>query len=125
MVLKEQLKNIRITKAESVVHYLGRVKQVRDDLTAIGEVVAPTKLVRLALARLPKSLEVFGDTVTSKENLPNWDKFWDDCVQHEIQKTCSGGVKIADEEDVALTTRGKNKGKAKKGASSDGAKEKE
>lgn len=43
-------------------------------------------------------------------------------MQHEIWKTSSGGVKIANEEDVALTARGKNKGKAKKGASSDGAK---
>ena len=108
MVLKEQLKNIRMTKAESVVHYLGRVKQVRDDLTAIGEVVAPTELVRIAVAGLSKSWEVFGDAVSSRENLPRWDRFWDDCVQHEIQKTSSGGVKIVDEEDVALTTRGKN-----------------
>lgn len=46
-------------------------------------------------------------------------------MQHEIQKTGSGVVKITDEEDVALITRGKNKGKAKKGASLDGAKGKE
>eukprot|EP00253_Pinus_taeda_P032436 PITA_32436 len=71
MVLKEQLKNIRMTKVESVVYYLGRVKQ------------------------------------------------------HEIRKTGSGGVKIANEEDVALIARGKNKGTVKKGASSDGAKGKE
>lgn len=38
-------------------------------------------------------------------------------MQHEIQKTGSGGVKIPDEEDVALTTRGKNKGRTKKLAS--------
>ena len=46
-------------------------------------------------------------------------------MQHEIQKTGNGGVKIADEEDVALIAKGKNEGKAKKGASSDGAKGKE
>ena len=46
-------------------------------------------------------------------------------MQHEIRKTGSGGVKIVDEEDVALIAREKNKGKAKKGASSDGAKGKE
>eukprot|EP00253_Pinus_taeda_P032243 PITA_32243 len=125
MVLKEQLKNIRMTKAKSVGHYLGRVKQVRDDLTTIGETVAPTELVRIAIAGLPKSWEVFGDVVTSRENLPNWDRFWDDYVWHEIQKTGSGGLKIVDEEYVALTARGKNKGKAMKGSSSDGAKGKE
>ena len=125
MVLKEQLKNIKMTKAESVVHYLGRVKQGGDDFTAIGEAAAPIELVRIAVAGLPKSWEVFGDAVTSRENLPNWDKFWDDCVQHEIRKIDSGGVKIADQEDVALTSRGKNKRKAKKGASSYGAKGKE
>eukprot|EP00253_Pinus_taeda_P001527 PITA_01527 len=125
MVLKEQLKNILMTKVESVVHYLGRVKQGRDNLTAIGETVASTELVRIAVARLPKSWEVFGNVVTSRENLPNWDRLWDDCVQREIRKTSSGGVKIADEEDVALRAKGKNKGKAKKRASLDGAKGKE
>ena len=94
-------------------------------MTAIGEAVAPTELVKIVVAGLLKSWEVFGDVVTSRENLPNWDRFWDDCVHHEIQKTGGGGVKIADEEDVALTARGENKGKAKKGASSDGAKGKE
>ena len=78
MVLKKQLKNIRMTKAESVVHYLGKVKQVRDNLTAIGEVVGPTELVKIVIVGLPKSWEVFGDIVTSIENLPNWDRFWDD-----------------------------------------------
>ena len=43
-------------------------------------------------------------------------------MHHEIWKTGSGGVKIEYEEDVALLARGKNKGKAKKGPSSYGAK---
>ena len=46
-------------------------------------------------------------------------------MQHEICNTGSGWVKIANEEDVALTSRGENKGKAKKGASSYGAKRNE
>lgn len=114
-----------MTKAEIVVHYLGRVKQVHNDLTAIGEAVAPTELVRIVVARLPTPWEVFGDVVTSRKNLRNWNRLWDDCVKHEIQKNDSGGVKIKDEEDVALTARGENKGKAKKGSSSDGAMGKE
>ena len=85
-----------MTKAESVVHYLGRVKHVSDDFTVIGEAIAPIELVRIAVAGLPKSWEVFGDAVTSRENLSNWDRFWDDCVQHEIRKIGSSGVKIAD-----------------------------
>ena len=46
-------------------------------------------------------------------------------MQHEIQNTSNGRVKIVDEKDVALTFTGKNKGKAKTGALSDGAKGKE
>ena len=38
-------------------------------------------------------------------------------MKREIRKTGSSGVKIVDEEDVALTDMGKNKGKAKKGSS--------
>jgi len=66
MVLKEKLKNMRMTKAKSLVHYLGRVKQVHDDLTAIGEAIAPIELVRIVVVGLPKSWEVFGYVVTSR-----------------------------------------------------------
>ena len=76
-------------------------------MTVIYEAISPIEIVRIVVVGLSNYWEVFGDVVKSRDNLPNWDIFWDDCVQHEIQKTSSGGVKIADEEDVALTARGK------------------
>ena len=75
MVLKEQLKNTKMTKAEIVVHYLGKVKRVHDDLTTIGETISPTELDRIAIARIPKYWEAFGDIVTSRDNFPNRGKF--------------------------------------------------
>ena len=59
----------------------------------------------------------------ARENLPSWDRVCDDFVQEKTQRgflQCSGFTSRGDEEDVALTTKGKEK--RKKGPKKGGAK---
>ncbi len=42
MVLKEKLKCIRMAKGECVTSYLTQIKQVKDEVAAVGEAVAET-----------------------------------------------------------------------------------
>jgi hypothetical protein len=49
MVLREKLREIRMTGSENVTSYLTRIQQVRDELAAIGDDVADTELVRTTL----------------------------------------------------------------------------
>ena len=49
MVLKEKLKSIKMNGGEGVTTYLTRIYAVRDELAAVGEVVARTELVRTAV----------------------------------------------------------------------------
>ena len=55
MVLREKLKSIRMNGGEGVTAYLTRISAVKDELAAVGEVVAPTELVRTAVNGASKS----------------------------------------------------------------------
>ena len=63
------MKTIRMKGSESVVAYLSRFTDVRDELTAIGDAVADTELVRTALHGFPKSWEVFVEGIVAREHL--------------------------------------------------------
>ena len=64
------------------------------------------------------------DGIVAWENLPNWERLWDDCIQNEIRKNHLGAGKQVEEDDnVALLAKGK-KGRAKKQASNSGGKSK-
>ena len=49
MILKEKLQNTKMNKGESVVSYLTRIGQAKDELEAIREVLDNSELVRIAL----------------------------------------------------------------------------
>jgi len=122
MVLKEKLKAIKMAKTNSARTYLTKITSVRDELAAAGEIIAPTELVRISLDGLPKTWENFVDGIVARENLPDWERLWDDCIQNEIRKNHLGAAKQVEEDDnVALLARGK-KGRAKKQASNSGGK---
>jgi hypothetical protein len=49
MVLREKLRNIKMTEIEKVFSYRTRITQVRDELGVVGEVILDGELVRIAL----------------------------------------------------------------------------
>ena len=122
MVLKEKLKAIKMAKTDSATAYLTKITSLRDELAAVSEIIAPTELVRIALNGLPKTWENFVDGIVAWENLLDWERLWDDCIQNEIRKNHLGAAKQVEEDDnVVLLARGK-KGRAKKQASNNGGK---
>ena len=60
--------------------------------------------------RIHKDWEVFVNCVVGQENLPDWNRFWDDFTQEETQRGyLQGSSSVPEEEDVALATKGKQK----------------
>ena len=117
MFLREKLKTIKMGKTDSAAGYITNITNVRDELAAVGEVILPTELVRIAVNGLPSSQLNFADGVCARETLPSWERFWDDCIQTEIRKNQLGAAKPVEQDaDVALLVGGK-KGKGKKQAS--------
>ena len=63
-----------MVKTDSVIAYLTKITLVRDELAVVGDVIAPTELVRIALNGLPKTWENFVDGIVARENLLDWER---------------------------------------------------
>ena len=70
IVLREKLKTIKMGKTDSASGYLTKITNVRDALTAVGEVIPPIELVRITVNGLPSSWLNFVDGVCACETLP-------------------------------------------------------
>jgi hypothetical protein len=85
MLLREKLRSTKMAKGESVVTYLTKFTQIRDELTAMKEAVDDTELVMTTLNGFTKQWEVFFRGVVAQEKLPNWERLWDDFTQEELR----------------------------------------
>jgi len=94
LVLRDMLRNIKMEKSESVVSYLTRFTQVKDELAGVVETVPDRDMVSFALLGFPKSWENFIDAVSGREKLPDWERLWSDCVQEEIRKQTRFGSHV-------------------------------
>jgi hypothetical protein len=67
--------------------------------------------VRTALNGVTKQWVVFVEGIVARDNLPKWERLWDDFVQEETQRGYVHGSSSTgnDEENVALTANSKKK----------------
>jgi hypothetical protein len=104
MLLREKLRSTKMAKGESMVTYLTKFTQIRDELAVVGEAVDETELVRTTLNGFTKQWEVFVRGVVAREKLPDWERLWDDFTQEELRldATQASQPKSEEEENVAL-----------------------
>ena len=102
-----------MTKAENVTTYLTKITQVRDELGPVGEVVSDSEHVRTTLNGVTKQWIVFAEGIVARENLPKWDRLWDDFIQEETRRGYVLGSSSTgnEEENVALAAKGKSRSK--------------
>jgi hypothetical protein len=94
------------------------------NLQPYGEKNEDTKLVNVALNGLPKCWEPFVKGVCAWENIRDWQRLWDDCIQEETREESKGSKQGGSKENLSLvskTRRGKGKGSSKKGNSDGGS----
>ena len=97
---------------------------MRDELTAVGEVVSGFELVWTTLNGVAKPWVFFVEAIAARENFPTWDGIWDDFFQEDTRRGLLQGKSSTsreDEENVALTSKGKKK--LKKSPKKGGAKQ--
>ena len=70
LALKDKLRNIKMEKGDSMLKYLTKFIQCRDELGSVGVTVDDEDLVSLALLGLPKSWYSYQDSVNGREKLP-------------------------------------------------------
>jgi hypothetical protein len=81
--------------------------------------VADAELVNMSLNGFLTSWEPFVKAICAREDLPNFERQWDDCIQEETQMESKASKKVGDE-NLALfgqpnkgRAKGPSKGKAK------------
>jgi hypothetical protein len=57
-----------------------KIRQIRDQLVAVGEKVDDTKLVNTTLNGFSNPWESFFKGICAQEKLPTFERLWDDCI---------------------------------------------
>ena len=71
MVLQERMRSTKMTKGERVFPYLTKLRQIRDELGAVGSKTEDEELVRIALNGFSKPWDTFVKGVVAREKLPD------------------------------------------------------
>jgi hypothetical protein len=62
VILQNKLRSIEMAKSDTIIGYLMKVTQVRDQLPIVGQRVAYAQLVKMALNGFPSSWELLSPT---------------------------------------------------------------
>jgi hypothetical protein len=84
MVLRKKLRSIVMTRLDIVTSYLMKITHICDQLAAVGEKVEDAELVNMALSGFPVSREPFVKGICVWENLPDFERFWDDYLRGDL-----------------------------------------
>jgi hypothetical protein len=68
-----------------MINYLMKFTQIHDQLVVVGEKVEDAELVNMALNGFSVLCEPFFKGIYTRENLPNFERLWDGCIQEETQ----------------------------------------
>ena len=73
LALKDKLRKIKMEKDDTILVYLTKFVQCRDELGSVGVRVFDDDLVSLALLGLPKSWQCYQDFVNGRKKLSDWE----------------------------------------------------
>jgi len=85
LFFKNQLKNIKKGKDESIQSYFMRLTGIRNNLLAIGEAISNREMVLIALGGLPYDWHVFNTTIFNNKVIPDFDEILTRCTQEETK----------------------------------------
>ena len=72
MVLRQKLREVKMTKTENASSYLTQISQVHDESGVVGEKVDDAEMVRVSLNGSSQPWHDFVHAVVAKENMPTW-----------------------------------------------------
>ena len=83
MVLKYKFHSTRMANGY-VASYLTRLRQVKYELSVLGEIIAYLELVFIAMKIFTKDQDVFMKCVVGWEKFQRCELLWDDFIQEDI-----------------------------------------
>ncbi|XP_057870681.2 uncharacterized protein LOC131077246 [Cryptomeria japonica] len=73
LALRQQLRHVKMDKEDSVISFFMKIANLRDQLSAIGDIITDRDLVMLALNGLPQSWDPFIQSISGGSKLPKFD----------------------------------------------------
>jgi hypothetical protein len=73
MNLRNQLKNTRMQKGESIHEYFSRISEFKEQLEAIGDTIDEDELIMKALNGLTRPWDAFIQTICDRTEKPKFD----------------------------------------------------
>ena len=107
--LKNNLCNMNMQRDETVAYLFTKIAQVKDQLVSISVKTDEDDLLQTIFDGIPFSWETFLTVVNGREEQPNFEKLWHDCIQEEgcIQNK----IVSTKEENLSLMERTKKERK--------------
>ena len=102
-VLKTKLRFLKMEKGETISEFFTKISQIRDQLQVAGVRVDEDDLIQTVFDGLPSSWETFLSSVTRRENQPDFQRLWHDCLQEEGRIQIKSGP--PKEDHAALATK--------------------
>lgn len=115
--LKDQLKDMKMDKGESMQSYIMRISHLRDQFQRIGETTPDRELVIVTLRGLPPIWETFITTISNNNSFSSFDELVGKLTQVESRMISRGRIQGPNEgEPTAFVAQGKkNNAKKRKG----------
>jgi putative lipoic acid-binding regulatory protein len=113
MSLKNELRDTKMTKDDTVASYFVRISQLRDQLQAIEEVIPEKEIVNIALNGLSRSWDAFAASMNTRKEFPTLEELWTCCAQEETRIN-SKGRSQKEEDAQAYATKFKRHGGKKR-----------
>ena len=79
--LKNKLRSMKMEKDETVEYFFTNISQVRDQLENIGVETDEDDLLQTSYDGIPASWEKFLAAVNGREEQPNFERLWNECIQ--------------------------------------------
>ena len=110
IALKDQLRQCKFKRDDSISTFFVKLSQIRDQLAAIGETIPDREIVLTAMAGLPSDWAPYVKGACACGKFPSFDEFWAECIQEETRENAM--LPKEKEESIALVSK---TGKKKKG----------
>jgi hypothetical protein len=104
LALKHQLQNLKMPKDDTITTFFMNISEIRDQLSAIGETIIDRELVMITLNALPIHWEPFIQSINGREDLPQFDRLWEDCTHEETRLIARGVQDSHHNENQALAS---------------------
>jgi hypothetical protein len=115
MSLKNELRDTRMTKDDTISSYFVRISQLRDQIQAINEVFLDKEIMIIALNGLLRPWDAFASSMNTRKEFPTFEELWTYCAQEESRITSKEIIQKEEDVQAYATRFKKNGGKKKSG----------